>query len=336
MITVLGPRGPAALPSLATVLRDAGRGTVNAIMLDANLCLDLALFAEGRLTEPLRTEIATFLERLTITGVDTLPGFGLAELSLQRHEWTIDDRRLRSLEAAISHSLELPATEIQRFLGAEARSFRVSDEPPLEVGLVVPLLKLFYLCTLKMHAIARKGLSRDRAFPAVVEYLEWAMGDLDVNVVLSLQVALALFGGDSQARRFLALANSNASSAPLWGAAWDMLHFHQLIQGTVEGIEKRPHRLYLATRDQAAFTMLSKVVFVGKAVVPDNTTRQMFGIRTEFPHFAHQQQDLAQLLAQHRVGVPRKRENLEQWRNVARLDALIGSLEEGLGFSQER
>jgi hypothetical protein len=85
LYTYIDSTGPTRLPNRTQVVRLASEdGTITTLVLDANVCLDLTGLGRQRPRTREQEEARCLVQQVAESGVDVLPGFGLAELSLKR------------------------------------------------------------------------------------------------------------------------------------------------------------------------------------------------------------------------------------------------------------
>jgi hypothetical protein len=287
--------GPTRMPSRAQVIRLAlDKGALTALVIDANVCLDLAALAQSSLTIAARNGVQRFVEDVTASGVDVVPGFGLAELSLNRETWSIDSGKIQSLERSLTQAIDsAPGRKEQRGDQLEAKMVE-----PVSSDLfrpLIPLFKVFYGCLLKVALLSTAGLSRERAMPNLRAFMTWMSEELGCVSALSLQAALAIFGGDSLARRLIGAGRSLQPLRGVWSGAWDIFYVHQLYRSTLYPIDGIPHYPIFVTRDRACYEVFSHARLRGAIRFGVNRSPFIVGLSSEYPHFAKHQQEVARL-----------------------------------------
>jgi hypothetical protein len=292
---VFDSTGPAKIPSRREVVRLAARGGIlTALVVDANVCLDLAGLSRGTLQAGIRRQVQELVSTIAASGADVLPGFGLAELSLDRSSWKLDATKLESVEANITRAIDsAPGRAAQR--GSDTRN----AEGPVDVDMFLPhtpLLKMFYACLLRAAIISAGGLSRDRALKNLETLLEWMAARLDCVAVLPLQVGVAIFGGDSLARRLVGIGKASPTLSDIWSGAWDMFYIHQLFHRTLYGIDGVPLHPVFVTRDRACYEVFSRSRLKGAIRFDEGHAPLLVGVATDYPHYAGSQEAIARLL----------------------------------------
>jgi hypothetical protein len=226
------------------------------------------------------------------SGVDVLPGFGLAELSLQREGWVLDKTKLESLERSISSAINSARKEQHQLAGG------TGEVEPLNVHMFepfVPLLQIFYASLLKISTLAIGGLGRCGAVRRVRAYLHWAAEEFRCVAALPLQAAVAIFGGDSLARKLIGVGAGSSGPQAVWSGAWDVFYVHQLYHATLTEIGGLPHYPVFVTRDRACYEVFAKSRLQGAIRFDAGRQPQMVGVSSDYPHYAASQDELAEL-----------------------------------------
>lgn len=285
-------RGPTTLPLRRDVVRLASEhGVITALVADANVCLDLAAFGSDPTRAAVR-HVHAFVRDIAESGVDVLPGFGLAELSLDRATWRLDAARLESIERNISIAIDSAPGRV------EERSPEVEAPQPIDAEMFlpwVPLFKFLYVCLLKVSVLSQRGLGRDASIKNVHAFVEWMCEDLGNVSALSLQAAVAIFGGDSLARRLIGAGKNPPLLSDVWGGAWDMFYVHQLFAGTLYPTNGTPHSMVFVTRDRACYQIFSGSRLEGAVHFDEERRPLLVGVTADYPHFTGHQAELGEL-----------------------------------------
>ncbi len=326
MYTYVDSKGPTKIPSRSEVVRLAsGKGVLTALVVDANVCLDLAGLSRGNLPPCMRDEVQQFVQDIAASGADVLPGFGLAELCLDRKTWTLDAAKLESLERNISLAIDsAPGRAAERMQDSAA-----AEIEPVDVEMFrpyVPLLQIFYASLLKVSLIGTQGLSGNRAISNIQAFLRWMSDDLGCVSALPLQAAVAIFGGDSLARRLIGVGRQAHALPAVWGGAWDVFYVHQLYRTTLFQIGGVPHYPVFVTKDRACYEVFSRSRLQGAIRFDERRSPFLIGVASDYPHYEGKQEQVEQLFkttALSRVQKLVDGERMEQ----AHLDATIFRLE---------
>lgn len=287
-------KGPTGIPPRSEVVRLASEhGVLTALVVDANVCLDLAGLSRGTLHRGMQAQVQAFILDIATSGADVLPGFGLAELSLDRTTWKLDATKLESVESNITHAIDsAPGRAAQRSPSESA------EDGPVNVDMFVPytpLLKIFYACLLRAAIISADGLGRDRALKNLQAFLEWMAGCLNCVSALPLQAAVAIFGGDSLARRLIGIGKGSPTLCDVWSGAWDIFYIHQLFHRTLDEIGGVPHYPVFVTRDRACYEVFSRSRLKGAIRFDGDRAPLLIGVATDYPHYLHRQETVARL-----------------------------------------
>lgn len=224
MYSYFDANGPRAIPSRIEVLELASQhGIVTALLADANVCLDLVGLSTQTLQPAMHDKVRAFVAGIEASGADVIPGFGLVELSLDRASWKIDAKKLESIQRQVTLAIDSAPGRV-----AQRGSSAAKEEAPPDVNMFssfVPTLKIFYASLLRIALISGTALNRDSAVRNLQEFLQWLTQDLNCVSVLSLQAAVAIFGGDSLARKLIGVGKAQPSLEDVWGGAWDLFTY---------------------------------------------------------------------------------------------------------------
>jgi hypothetical protein len=160
---------------------------------------------------------------------------------------------------------------------------------------LVPLLQVFYASLLKVTTLSNDGLGRADAVRNVRDYLRWATEELGCVAALPLQAAVAIFGGDSLARKLIGAGAHDSTTRQVWSGAWDVFHVHQLYHATLTEIGGLPHYPVFVTRDRACCDVFSRSRLLGAIRFDAGRQPQLVGISSDYPHYASAQDEVAEL-----------------------------------------
>ncbi len=293
MYRYLDPNGPTRHPSRDEVIcRASTDGVVTALVLDANVCLELAAVGRTSSVSDSSAQALRFVQQVAESGVDVVPGFGLAELAFQRVGWKLERDRLESLERAISSALDSALVRNDQpepsVVSDETDFVNVSMFEPL-----VPLLQVFYASLLKVSCLAATGLDRARAVRNVEAYLDWAADEFGCIAALPLQAAVAIFGGDSHARKLIGAGSAKSTQQAVWSGAWDVFYLHQLYNLALIEIEGLPQHPIFVTQDRACYEIFTKSRLQGAIRLELERLPQIVSISSDYPHYRGREDDLA-------------------------------------------
>jgi hypothetical protein len=292
--------GPSRLPRRQDVERcERDHKCRLALQLDANVCLEIANFVNGREKQPeqIKSRVRSLLRSIALSGCVVDPQMGLLELGLEQGTLEINEKRYLSLASAVWEGLHfnLSAIEADHYTPTgflEQRSF----EAPVGTEILSAFFEFGYCSFLKVHSLAKAGLSAKEAVQNVREFLRWSDEELNMSIPFVLQFVLAFFGGESKVRKMLKIDNKDVSPlATAWGATQDLfsIYIFQLVHlGEVAG----PTRALYVTRDAALFEVRNRLNFRAlflRASVP------MLGaieIDYDFPHFAGRSDEIREIL----------------------------------------
>lgn len=153
------------------------------------------------------------------------------------------------------------------------------------------LHNVFYVHLLKIKLIEYNGLSRDKAITNIWDYLQWAE-KLKAQITYPSQVAYALFGGESKARKIVRLEQGKDPLQSVWGAAWDMLYL--FIAQQYFPI-KMSENMIFATNDEALWLIGSLYKLFGAVLNGGQIGFSIGEASADFPHYKELQPEIANI-----------------------------------------
>lgn len=293
--------GPARLPRRQEVercLRD--HKCALALQLDANVCLDIANFITGRSRQPehIKTCVRSLLRSIELSGCDVIPGIGLMELGMKQGTLSLNEDRYASLAKAVWEGIHLNLSAIE----ADSYTPTGTPKPPAYTPPVgAEVLSLFfefvYCAFLKLHVLAKSGLSKSTAIGNTVEFLRWTDEELNLSIPFVLQFALGLFGGDTKVRKMLKIdSETTPPSVTAWGATQDVFSLYAFQEAHLVKMAG-PTRPVYVTRDTALFEVRRRIDFKGLVV---NGGSPLIGFTTvdyDYPHFSDRADEIRDKLA---------------------------------------
>ncbi|MDX1253480.1 MAG: hypothetical protein IDH49_14765 [Gammaproteobacteria bacterium] len=216
-------KGECVFPSSDLIRANAHQGIVTALILDANICLNLANYARGQKDPDKESMVRQFLLAVELTKVDVVPYFGCLELASTRGSDQLDQAKLSSIASNVAHALA--QSEESLAWGHQTRP-RIDDDLKLtdkSLSVTYPMLRYAYCCFLKIFEIRSRGHLKDRAVKHFIEFFDWCE-NMRCHVGLVSQASFALFGGAKEADKLLSLRDGKTPLDAAWGAAWDIWH----------------------------------------------------------------------------------------------------------------
>ena len=325
-----GLDGVARLPRRQDVVRNfKEQKRMLALQLDANVCLDIANFVSGRKKQPDHTKlrVRSLLRSIELSRCEVIPSIGLMELGLKRGTFSLDEGRYGSLAKAVWEGLHLnlSAIEVDNYLPTG-----VPAPPPYNLPIGADVLSLFfeyvYCAFLKLHLLAKLGLSEQVAMHNINEFLRWSNEDLNMVSPFVLQFALGLFGGDTKIRKMLKV--DSKSALPLftaWGAAQDVFSLYVFKEAHLFEAKLLNKILYV-TADEALFEVCKRIDFTGVAIRDGCNSIELNSIDCDYPHFKSHAAELSVILEEFQ----NKRIGSVNMSNLASPRQLILELESSL------
>lgn len=216
-------KGECSFPSPDLIWSNARQGIVTALVLDANICLNLSNYALGQKDPVNESMFRQFLLAIEMVKVDVVPYFGCLELASTRNSDQLDTDKLSSITSNVARALAQSEESLARghqVIVQAADELKMTDKSLSEA---FPMLRYAYCCFLKIFEIRSRGFLKDRAVKNFIEFFDWCEA-MECHVGLISQAAFALFGGAQQADKLLVAGKNKSSLDAAWGAAWDIWH----------------------------------------------------------------------------------------------------------------
>lgn len=306
--------GECNFPSSDLIRANARQGVVTALVLDANICLNLSNYSRGQKDPDKESTFRQFLLAVELVNVDVVPYFGCLELASSRGSDLLDTDKLLSITSNVARALA--QTEESLAMGGSAPT-KIRDTLTLDdtsISEVRPLLRYAYCCFLKIFEIRSHGFLKDRAVKNFIAFFDWCES-MNCQIALISQAALALFGGASDANKLLSPRKGKSPLDAAWGAAWDIWHCwmvqNYLPTLPVDGLSQHP----IFVTDDAAAAYIAKLC-VPRALILDSGQPFLSAsaVDYDFPFYADKRERLNELLKE---------------RNSARSRRVLTSMLEG-------
>ena len=98
-------QGECNFPSPDFIRSNAQQGIVTALVLDANICLNLSNYARGQKDPVKESMLRQFLLAIELVSVDVVPYFGCLELASTRGSDQLDTDKLTSITSNVARAL---------------------------------------------------------------------------------------------------------------------------------------------------------------------------------------------------------------------------------------
>ena len=227
----------------------------------------------------IRIKIEAFIQACVDSNLHVFPYVGLTELSTDRKTGKLNRYKYDSHLKAIKNCLKKRDIEI------------LSPTSKFKDGMkeFMGIHNLFYVHLLKIKVIEGNGLSKDKAIKNLTTYLQWAEM-VKGQTTYPSQVAYALFGEKSKARKIIKFENQKEPLQSVWGAAWDMLYLYLAQQ--FFPLENSETKMIFATNDEALWLIGSLFELRG-AITNGGIVQCAFGVISyDFPHYDEFQEDI--------------------------------------------
>lgn len=254
-----------------------------AICIDNNICQELAKWENNNNVDPkTRIKVETFLKECADYNLFVFPYIGLTELSTNRQTGKLDQVKYVSHQKSISSCLTKHNIQI------------LPPTPEFEDGMkyFMKLHNLFYIHLLKIKLIELNGLNKDKALNNLSTYLNWAE-EIEAQTSYPSQVAHALFGGESKARKIVKIEKQKEPLQSVWGAAWDMLYLFLAQQ--YFPIKFYSMKMLFATNDEALWLIGSLFKLRGALTNGGHVQYSMCELSFDFPHYDTFQNQIKQI-----------------------------------------
>lgn len=245
-------KGKCDFPSPDLVRSNAQQGIVTALVLDANVCLNLANFARGQTDPDKDAASRTFLLAAELVKVDVVPYLGCMELASTRDTDQLNTDKLASFVSNVARALAQSEDALASGRKVGSQGGDGLDLADRTLSEAFPMLRYGYCCFLQIYEIRSRGHLKDRAAKNFVEFFDWCES-MECHVGLISQAAFALFGGAKETDKLLSLRDGKTPLDAAWGAAWDVWHCW-MVQNYMPThlVEGRPQHSIFVTDDAAA------------------------------------------------------------------------------------
>lgn len=244
--------GECYFPSPDLIHANARQGMVTALILDANICLNLSNFARGKIDPIKESMVRQFLLAVEMVKVDVAPYFGCLELASSRGSDQLDTNKLSSIISNVARALAQSEESLAMGRRVSARIVSELEMSEKSLSEAYPMLRYAYCCFLKIFEIRSRGFLKDRAVKHFIEFFDWCE-TMECHVSLISQAAFALLGGAKEADKLLSLREDKTPLDVAWGAAWDIWHCW-MVQNCfpMQRVDGLPQHSIFVTDDAAA------------------------------------------------------------------------------------
>lgn len=289
-------KGERNFPSPDFIRSNAQQGIVTALVLDANICLNLSNYARGQKDPVKESMCRQFLLAIELVNVDVVPYFGCLELASTRASAQLDTDKLTSIASNIARAL----AQSKESLAWGRQVTKVNNEDLVladkSLSSTFPMLRYAYCCFLKIVEIRSRGFLKDRAVKNFIEFFEWCEV-MECHVGLISQAAFALFGGAKEADKLLSLRKGKTPLDAAWGAAWDIWHCwmvqNYLPTLPVDGV---PQHCIFVTDDAAAAYIAGQCLPRAMFLNAGEPFLSASSLSYDFPFYADKRERLNELL----------------------------------------
>lgn len=290
-------RGECLFPSTELIRTNAERGIVTALVLDANVCLNLSNYARGQRDAEKEAKVRTFLLAIEFAKVDVVPYFGCMELASRRGSDELDQEKLSSITSNVARALSQSESSLARGHQVPRESGDGLAFTDKSLAAYQSMLRYAYCSFLKLFEIRSRGHLKDRAAKNFAEFFDWSEG-MECHVGLVSQAAFALFGGAKEADKLLSLGDGKTPLDAAWGAAWDVWHCwivqNYLPTLRVDGLPQ--HTIFVTDDAAAAYVAghcLPRVLLLngGKPLLSASE------LSYDFPYYLDKKERLAEMMS---------------------------------------
>lgn len=242
------------------------------ICIDNNVCQHLVQFGKVAQNDVVRAKIENLLNSCAEFDLPVFPYIGLSELATNRATRKLDRPKYISHLKGINECLKKHGVKVAP---------QISDFSN-GMGKFMALHDLFYIHLLKIKTIERNGLDKEKSLSNLTAYIDWAEG-ARIQTTFPSQVAFALFGGESKARKIAKFEKGKAPLQSIWGAAWDMLYL--FISQQYVPLKLQNVTMIFATNDEALGLIGSLFSLRGAITVGGKVQRSLGELSYDFPHY---------------------------------------------------
>lgn len=198
------------------------------LFLDSCVCLHIIKVVDygKKATNVDLSKIIELKEYIAAHEVNISPMFGLLELSLKEGE--INESKLMDFKHRIDFFKQIKLKDFKKFKYDFNKNYIILNEKPLSINIPPELhssLKRSYCALLKIRSLSPKKLSKQSAIINIDTFLDWMINELDIILGIEYNLALNIFGGNTEFRSMIGLdCKQTDIKKKIKGSTWDIFH----------------------------------------------------------------------------------------------------------------
>ncbi|MDB4925942.1 hypothetical protein [Mucilaginibacter sp.] len=264
MYSCFSEQGETLLPDQIELQEITGAQLEPNIFLDSCVCLHIIKVIDygKKATNVDLNRIIQLKEYLHTHSIKITPFFGLLELCIK--DGQIDKEKLEDFKNRIDFFEQMPLKYFKNFDYNYRKNyvvFKRIDNLPNIYPAIEPQLKNTYCALLKIRSIALRNITKSAAISNINSFFEWMVNDLDIIRGTEYQLALNIFGGNTEFRKMIGLDSRGADAKKkLKGSTWDIFHGKNVSNSfRLFDMLGRSFKPYFLTSDANLFKIISQI-----------------------------------------------------------------------------
>lgn len=198
------------------------------LVLDSSVCLDIvSVINKKYINKDSKKKVFELIEYSQKKSTPIFEILALLELTLDKSTYKLNRNKFFDLFYKLKFAFQFPVKRLKKndfdysinFNPPENKNVRDDFTPIIEQILV------FYCALLKIREIASKGLEKQKSQKNILEFLNWMNTELKLILGLEYQLAIQIFGGNSEFNSMIKVHSTKEKALKyLWATAWDLQH----------------------------------------------------------------------------------------------------------------
>lgn len=224
-------QGKSNLPSHSEVNKMTSMGLVPLLVIDSNVCLEIIKFINYKksATQIDKEKILNLIEFVQKNdGVEVFCLYSFLELTHKRVNLEIDKDKFIEFKNKIDFAFQCPIKYLRLYKFDYNRDYIIFKTPTIPLNTIESLndhLLPTYCSLLKIRELSLMGLDKQKAQKNISNFLIWLKSEIGMIMGLELQLAINIFGGNSNYLKMITQRRSLEDvRRKLWGTTWDFFH----------------------------------------------------------------------------------------------------------------
>lgn len=224
-------QGKSSLPTRADITEMTSNGLTPLIVIDSNVCLEIIKFINHKksATQIEKEKILNLIEFVQKNeAVEVFSLYSFMELSHNRGNLEINKEKFIEFKNKIDFAIQCPVKYLRQYKFDYDRDYVIFKTPNISYNTIESLsqhLLPTYCSLLKMRELSLIGLDKNKAEKNIGNFLDWLKTEIGLIMGLELQLAINIFGGNSNYLKMISQRKSLEDvRKKLWGTTWDFFH----------------------------------------------------------------------------------------------------------------